>query len=102
MNARVGKPAIIYSPTFFSHRHGYKMALVFAPYGDGDVSLTITPRITENNLLFLDRPKADRNPAFGLKSFVDLRFMKSKDEFVRDDCCFIRVDVDLSPIYDYI
>lgn len=36
MNARVGKPAIIYSPTFFSHRHGYKMALVFAPYGDGD------------------------------------------------------------------
>lgn len=35
-NARRGQPAVVYSTVFSSHRHGYKLALAFAPYGDSD------------------------------------------------------------------
>ncbi|VDM49090.1 unnamed protein product [Toxocara canis] len=142
-NARRGQPAVVYSPAFFSHRNGYKLALALAPYGDADaigesnsifitilrgehdailpwpficpvtftmlnqkngedVSQTLTPRVSDANMAFIGRPYAERNPAFGLKSFVELRTMEERDVFVRNNACFIRVHIDLSPIGRYI
>uniref|UniRef100_A0A915BWY4 MATH domain-containing protein n=1 Tax=Parascaris univalens TaxID=6257 RepID=A0A915BWY4_PARUN len=142
-NARRGQPAIVHSAVFSSHRHGYKLALAFAPYGDsdaigesnsifltiirgeydailpwpficpitftminqkngGDVSRILTPRVTDANMIFLARPNSERNPAFGLKSFVELRMMEEREVFVRNDICFIRVHIDLTPIQKYI
>uniref|UniRef100_F1L9S2 TNF receptor-associated factor 1 n=1 Tax=Ascaris suum TaxID=6253 RepID=F1L9S2_ASCSU len=142
-NARRGQPAVVYSTVFSSHRHGYKLALAFAPYGDSDaigesnsifltiirgeydailpwpficpitftminqkngenVSRILTPRVTDANMIFLNRPNSERNPAFGLKSFVELRMMEERDVFVRNDTCFIRVHIDLTPIQKYI
>lgn len=49
-------------------------------------------------MIFLGRPKTERNPAFGIRTFVDLKLMGKDGSFVVNDSCFIRVDVDLTDI----
>ncbi|VDD95395.1 unnamed protein product [Enterobius vermicularis] len=143
LEARRGRRSIIYSPPFYSHRQGYKLAAAIALYGDGDaigeynsvfltilrgdndailpwpfkcpitftlvnlksgkdVEATVTPRITENNMPFLGRPRSDRNPAFGIKTFTDLRLMSEETNFVVNNTCFLKVDIDLEPIHKVI
>uniref|UniRef100_A0A0N5AUT9 MATH domain-containing protein n=1 Tax=Syphacia muris TaxID=451379 RepID=A0A0N5AUT9_9BILA len=69
--------------------------------GGKNVEATITPRTTENNLPFLGKPTSDRNPAFGLKNFADLRLMTESNGFIANNSCFLKIDIDLDPIYNH-
>ncbi|CAJ0561474.1 unnamed protein product, partial [Mesorhabditis spiculigera] len=137
--ARKGRVPVIYSPPFHTHRHGYKMCAVLAPFGEGkavrqyvslfvsilrdeydailpwpfkcpvriswmnqdgsEVHLTecILPKALPENDPFLGRPKAERNPAFGIQRFALVADIV-KGKYVVNNTAFIRVNVDVSKV----
>lgn len=59
-----------------------------------DVTFVVKPNLTKENKPFVGRPQTERNAAFGARSFVALSMMEQM-KFIKDDCIFIRVDVDM-------
>ncbi|CAD5205439.1 unnamed protein product [Bursaphelenchus okinawaensis] len=135
-DAKSNSKPVIYSPPFLSGRHGYKLMMSAALYGDGLASgkylsvylsilrgehdpllpwpfvhkVTFTmmdqnPEVNDREHMvyvikpspngeddnYLNRPKAERNSAFGAQKFCPIEDMQN---YVREDVLFVRCYVD--------